>query len=131
MHKSRKGTKIQNRIRKVRENTLFNLLHDLPLKCQSCRFNSNCTEMESEKHIADSCINYKNEIKLNDLIEMIKVQNINLQSFADEYGLKVEFLRQMLKGKILMPYKYYVAIGKRLHLSEFDEFHKYEKNFEV
>ena len=35
----------------------------------------------------------------------------------------------MISGKMLMSYKYYIAICTRLHVREMDEFYSYEERF--
>ena len=123
-----KGSKIHNRIRKIRDDTLLNLFNKIPHKCKSCRYNFECPQLEKMNDIS-SCDNYVEAIEVNKLIEMLNFQNINLQHFADKNGLKIEFLRLMLKGKLLIPYKYYVKICTRCRVEEFDEFFDYVERF--
>jgi len=125
----KRGIKIHNRIRKVREDTFYNLLYKLPIKCQSCRYNFACPQLENMDD-TKICNNYIESIKLNTLIEMLNFQNINLQHFADKNNLKIEFLRLMLKGKMLIKYRYFVCLAKRCRVPEFDEFNEYEERFE-
>ncbi len=130
MYKSKKGKKISNRIRKVSEKTLFKLYNNLPFRCQSCCYNANCDYMSNFMNDTMDCENHERAFELNELIEMIKEQNINLEAFCDKYNLKIEFLKEMLRGKILMNYKYYVSLCTRLHVKEYDEFKFYESRFE-
>lgn len=127
--KSRKGRKISNRIRKVQDRTLFNLLNNLPYQCQSCIYNANCPNIRNMNDTSD-CDNYEITIELNDLIKMLNEQNVNISSFAKKYDLKYEYLMQMLKGKMLLNYKYYWFLCKRLHIEGFCEFDKYKSRFE-
>lgn len=131
MCKSKKGKKISNRIRKVSEKTLFKLYNNLPFRCQSCCYNANCDYMEHFMDDTMDCDNHERAFELNELIEMIKEQNINLEAFCDKYNLKIEFLKEMLRGKMLFNYKYYVSLLTRLHIKGFDEFDKYENNFKT
>lgn len=124
----KKGLKIHNRIRKVREDTLFNLYFKVPRLCASCCYNSNCPHIENMNDVID-CDNYKEAIELNDLILMMREQNINIDSFCEKYRVKKDFFVLMIKGKMLMSYKYYVAICTRLHVEEFDIFYGYESRF--
>lgn len=127
----KKGTKIHNRVRKVREDTLFKLYNKLPLECQSCVFNANCSEIEKRTDVSDNCINYKMAIELNTLIEMMKNQNIDIEAFCEKYKVKKEFFMGMIKGKMLFNYRYYCQLAKRLHVEEFDEFFIYNKRFDI
>lgn len=130
-HKA-KSHKISNRLRKCRADTIANLLGKLPSECQTCRFNAcECYEQQ-EMDNTKSCKNYKQAIPINDLIDMANSQNINLQRFAEDYGLKIEYLKMMLKSKLLFSYKYYACLCKRLHVDEFfDEFFGYEERFNI
>lgn len=122
-----KKEKIHNKVRKVRKETLNKLYFNLQKQCRSCCFNANCTEID--KNTSGNCVNYKEAIALNDLIEMMKKSNMDIDSFCVKYGLKKEFFIQMAKGKMLMNYRYYVALCTRLHVEEFDIFYEYEKRF--
>jgi len=124
----KKGTKINNRIHKVREDTLYNLYYKLPHLCATCCYNSNCPHMENVSDIPN-CDNFKESINLNDIISMMKEQNINIDSFCEKYNVKKEYFKEMIKGKMLMSYKYYIAILTRLHVEEMDEFHIYKSRF--
>ena len=125
---NKKGTKIHNRVRKVQTRTLDNLYFRMPKLCTSCCYNSNCPHIEDMNDVIE-CDNYEGTIGLNDLVLMMKEQNINMDSFCEKYKIKKEFFMEMIKGKMLMSYKYYVAICTRLHVREFDEFYIYEKRF--
>ena len=123
----KKGLKIHNRIRKVRSDTLLKLYYKMPLQCTSCCFNSTCTETEGMNDTV-TCINYKESIGINDLIDMMKVQNICIDSFCEKYHLKKEYFILMIKGKMLFKYSYYISLLTRLHI--IDEFEEYKKYFE-
>ena len=125
----RKGVKLNNRIRKIREDTLFNLYFKIPHLCASCCYNSNCPHLENMSDVVD-CDNYKEAIELNDLILMMREQNINIDSFCEKYRVKKDFFVLMIKGKMLMSYKYYVALTTRLHIPEMDEFYVYNERFD-
>ena len=128
----RKGVKLNNRIRKVREDTLFNLYYKLPRLCATCCYNSNCPHIENMNEIdVTSCDNYKETIELNDLILMMKEQNINIDSFCEKFKVKKEYFMEMIKGKMLLSYKYYIALCTRLHVPQMDEFYIYESRFEI
>jgi len=76
-----------------------------------------------------NCDNYKESIELNELVLMMKEQNINIESFCEKYKVKKEYFMEMIKGKMLMSYKYYIAICTRLHVEEMDEFYIYKARF--
>lgn len=120
----KKGTKIHNRVRKIRCDTLEKLNKNIPLICQRC-----CNDCKGCIKDLAVCINYSEAISTNDLIEKLKEQNVDLDRFCDDYSLKKEYLLEMLKGHDFLMYKYYVCLCKRLHIEEFDEFYEYESRF--
>jgi hypothetical protein len=126
---NKKGTKIHNKVRKIQDKTLDKLYFNMPEECQSCRYNSCCTEMEGNLNISEICINYKEAIGINTLIEMMKSANICIDSFCSKYVIKKEFFIEAMKGHRLLSYKEYYYLCKRLRVPEFDEFNKYEKRF--
>ena len=130
MCKTSKTRKIHNRVHKVKEDKLLKLYQCLPYICMNCCYNSNCIEKD-KKDDTDTCNNHEDAKGLNELIEEIKIQNIDLDNFCKKYNLKKEFLMEMLKGNILFNYKYYVALCNRLHFEEYDEFSKYKERFEL
>jgi len=128
---NKKGTKIHNKVRKIRIETLNKLYFKMPIECQSCRYNSCCTEMEGNLDISDTCINYKMAIGINTLIEMMKKANICIDSFCKKNMLKKEFFLEAMKGHRLLSYKEYYYLCKRLRVEEFDEFYIYNERFEI
>ena len=122
-----KGKKIiNNRLKIVSEENLDILYGKLPTLCRGCCFNCGCTETLSMKD-SDNCINYKEAYELNEIISMLKEQNVNLERLSDNYGLKIRYLRKMLKGEQLMSWKYYSVLLDRL--LEKNEFLEYESRF--
>ena len=122
-----KGRKIvNNRLKMVSEETLDILYGKLPTLCRGCCYHASCSETVCMKD-SDNCINYKEAYELNEIITMLKEQNINLQRLSENYGLKIRYLRKFLKGELLIPYKYYSVIMDRL--LEKNEFLEYESRF--
>jgi hypothetical protein len=122
-----KGRKlINNRLKMVSEETLDILYGKLPLICRGCCFNCDCTETIGMKD-SDNCINYKQAYELNEIVEMLKEANVNLERLAKNYGLKIKYLRKMLKGEQLLPWKYYSVVMDTL--LEKNEFLEYESRF--
>lgn len=121
----KKGTKIHNRVRKIRCDTLEKLNKTLNLPCKTC-----CNDCKNHNDSL-KCINYSQAIETNDLIEMLKEQNVDLDAFCDKYILKKEFLLEMLKGHMCLKYKYYICLCTRLHVESFCEFDKYKSLFEI
>ena len=126
MHKTKKSVKINNRLKQVNEEKLFKLYNVLPYACQSCM--NDCKD--GIKDDTEDCLNYVRAIELNDLIDMLHKENVCLDSLCRKYGLKKEYLLEMLRGEILFSYKYYYYICKRCHVKEFDEFNEYSSRFE-
>lgn len=118
--------KNHSKIKEIEKDKLFKLYNNLPYICMSCCYNANCTEI-NKKTDTDDCNNYERAIELNELIKMLNKLNVNLDSFCKKYNLKKEFLIQMLKGKMLIKYRYYIAILHRVHI--IDEFSEYENRF--
>lgn len=122
-----KGRKIvNNRLKKVGEEALDILYGKLPYLCRSCCFNCDCPQSIMIND-TDNCNNYKVAYELNEIIEMLKEQNVNLQRLSEDYGLKIKYLRKMLKGEVLISWKYYSVIMDRL--LEKNEFLEYESRF--
>lgn len=129
MCKTKKTEKIQNRLKPVREEVLFKLYNNLPYECQSCVYSRDCEKLNSMNDTM-TCDLYSKAYELNELIEMLKEQNVHIGSFCEKYNLKREFFMDMIKGKALWKFRYYYSLLRRLHIIEDEEFEKCKIRFE-
>ena len=127
----KKGTRIHNKVRKIRIETLNKLYFNMPTECQECCYNASCTEMEYNTNELEVCVNYKKAIQINELIEMMKKANICIDSFCTKYNLKKDYFLEAMKGHRLLSYKEYYYLCKRLRVEEYDEFYIYNERFEI
>ena len=125
----KKGTKIHNRLRKVSQEKVNKLYEKCPFECSTCVYCKDCAKVESMDDTM-SCDLYDRMHDLNDLIEMIREQNVNLDAFCEKNGLKKEFLLDMLRAKMMWDFKYYNYLIKRLHIIEDEDFEKCKVRFE-
>lgn len=108
MHK--KGTKHKCRIKEVSEDKLNKLYYHTNSCCIEC-----INDCKNQKSDTEVCENRVQGESLNELIDLIKEENINLVRFCEDYNLKLEYLLKMLKGDMILSYKYYICIQDRLH----------------
>lgn len=123
---SSKGAKIHYRLRYVSEDKMNKLYQNVSFPCVQCKFD--CKNMVSD---IEDCENREYRESINEIIEMIKEQNVNLIRFAEDYNLKLNILLDMLRGNMILNYKYYTCICHRLHLRGHDEYDKYKSRFEI
>lgn len=123
---SNKGAKIHYRLRYVSEDKMNKLYQHINAPCLECMHD--CKNIVSD---IEDCKNREQREDVNELIEMIKEQNVNLIKFAKDYNLKLDILLDMLRCNTILNYKYYKCICHRLHLKGHDEYEKYKERFRI
>jgi hypothetical protein len=89
------------------------------VKCLTCK--NGCQSFEFI--INGNCENYKERITLNEINREIRIQNINIRKLCKDNNLKYYIMVDMLKNKIVLSYKYYIALENRIF--EKEEYLKY------
>jgi hypothetical protein len=108
---SAKGEKYRCRVRLVTEEKLLKLYKNTDQECVDCMYDCK-NEIEPNK----DCINKKVRMELNEIITLLKEENVNMKKLCDSYGLKLYILIEMLRGNLILNFKYYTAILDRLHM---------------
>jgi hypothetical protein len=80
------------------------------------------TCINSCKEIAelDSCPHYKQTLSRFEYLKLIKELGINVKKLCNQYGISYNIMMNMLHGRQLFHYKYYVILNSRIYeLSEY------------
>lgn len=109
------------RLEIITEKKLKMLYKDYP-KCKDCKFGC-LGEFDGNE-----CLNKTVDYTLNEIIHLLNEDKVDLMLFAEKSGLKFDILMDMLKGKLVLSYKYYTCLLNRVTESE-DEYAIYESRF--
>lgn len=111
MSKQRKNVKRICRLKEVSQDKLDKLYLKIPFPCIDCQHD--CKGMVSD---IEDCPNRVQRESINELIEMIKEEQVDLIRLCDTYDIKFDYLLRMLRGEEILCYKYYWIIKNRLHM---------------
>lgn len=118
--KQDKGTKYFCRTRKVSPQKLEKLYKGVNDQCRNCMY-----DCKNEVNVDIECVNKKTRPDINEISEMLKEENVNLNRLCNDYNLKLYILMDMLRGNKDLSYKYYTCLMDRLHLvKDSDEINK-------
>jgi len=93
-------------------------------QCLSCR--NSCVDMEF--NVTGTCIHYKKRMSLREINRETKEQNINIRKLCKKCNLKYYKMKDMLQNKMIMKFKYYIALENRI--LEREEYAKYMEVFD-
>jgi hypothetical protein len=112
MTKVAKGIKYHCRVRKIRQEKIDKLYEKVNLQCQNC-----IHDCKNEVDNYNKCVNKKDaKYSLNEIIELLKDENINLLKLCNDNSLKLNILIEMLRSNKILSYKYYTVIMNRIGL---------------
>lgn len=111
MGKQDKGTKYFCRTRKVSPQKLEKLYKGINEQCRDCMY-----DCKNEVNADIKCVNRKIRPDINEISEMLKEENVNLNKLCEIYNLKLYILMDMLRSNKILSYKYFLCIYDRLHL---------------
>lgn len=80
------------------------------IQCLKCR--NACPDLEF--NLTGACIHYKERMSLREINEQIRKQNINVKRLCSEFNLKYFKMKDMLNNKMIMKFKYYKPLEKRI-----------------
>ena len=111
-----KTQKHKCKLKYVTESKLNKLYAGINENCINCKYDckNECDLKCNDKRYRES---------VNEIIDLLKENNVNLLRLCEDYGLKLNILLEMLQGNMILNYKYYTVINSRIE--EYDSWTPY------
>lgn len=96
------------------------------IQCLTCR--NACPDLEF--NLTGTCNDYKKRMSLKEINRAIKKHGINIKRLCKENNLKYFKMKDMLKNKMIMKFKYYKPLEERI-CEKIDEEKEYKRFMEA